>query len=42
MDVPLETILSTVNNLILIVVVIIAVIKGWNFINIRPMLEWMN
>jgi hypothetical protein len=39
MDVPLETILSTINNVVLIVLVIIALFKGWNLLQVWPLIE---
>jgi hypothetical protein len=42
MDIPLEVILSTFNNVILIILIIIAVIKGKNVANIKPLIENLN
>jgi hypothetical protein len=42
MDIPLETILSTINNVILVVIVVVALIKGKNMINVRPLIEKIN
>lgn len=42
MDIPLETILSTINNVILVVIVIVALIKGKNMINVWPLIEKIN